>query len=145
MAVNLAQIPQLARNGNRLAEIAGVLVKYGLADWLAQLDVRVITRLMRKTPIRPITDAPPEARLRLALSELGTTFIKLGQMLSTRRDLVGTALADELAKLQSDAPADPFAATKATVEGELKHPLKVLFSAFDETPMASASIGQVHA
>jgi len=144
MAVNLAQIPQLARNGNRLAEIAGVLVKYGLADWLAKLDVRFITRLMRKTPIRPITDASPEARLRLALTELGTTFIKLGQMLSTRRDLIGPEQADELAKLQSNAPADPFAATKATVESELKRPLAELFANFEETPLASASIGQVH-
>ncbi len=144
MAVNLAQIPQLARNGNRLAEIAGVLVKYGLADWLAKLDLRFVTRLMRKTAIRPITDATPEARLRLALTELGTTFIKLGQMLSTRRDLIGSAQADELAKLQSNAPADPFEATKATVEAELKKPLGELFATFDETPLASASIGQVH-
>jgi ubiquinone biosynthesis protein len=144
MAVNLAQIPQLARNGNRLAEIAGVLAKYGLTDWLAKLDVRFITRLMRKTPVRPITDASPEARVRLALTELGTTFIKLGQMLSTRRDLVGPAQADELAKLQSNAPADPFEATKATVEAELKKPLGELFATFEQTPLASASIGQVH-
>jgi ubiquinone biosynthesis protein len=144
MAVNLAQIPQLARNGNRLAEIAGVLVKNGLADWLAKLDVRFITRLMRQSPIRPITDASPEARLRLALTELGTTFIKLGQMLSTRRDLIGPAQADELAKLQSNAPADTFEATKATVEAELKKPLAELFASFDETPLASASIGQAH-
>ncbi len=144
MAVNLAQIPQLARNGNRLAEIAGVMVKYGLADWLARLDMRFITRLMRKTPIRPITDASREARVRLALTELGTTFIKLGQMLSTRRDLIGPEQADELAKLQNNAPADPFEATKATVEAELRKPLGELFASFEETPLASASIGQVH-
>ncbi|MCU0705340.1 MAG: AarF/ABC1/UbiB kinase family protein [Fimbriiglobus sp.] len=144
MAVNLAQIPQLARNGNRLAEIAGVLAKYGLADWIARLDVRFLNRLMRTTPIRPITDAAPEARVRLALTELGTTFIKLGQMLSTRRDLVGPAQADELSKLQSNAPADPFLVTKATVEAELKKPLAELFATFEEAPLASASIGQVH-
>jgi ubiquinone biosynthesis protein len=144
MAVNLAQIPQLARNGNRLAEIAGVLVKYGLADWLARLDMRFLTRLMRRTPIQPITDASREARVRLALTELGTTFIKLGQMLSTRRDIIGPVQADELAKLQSNAPADPFEATKATVEAELGKPLAELFATFEETPLASASIGQVH-
>ena len=144
MAVNLARIPQLARNWNRLAEIAGVLAKYGLADWLAKLDVRFITRLMRRTAIRPITDATHEARVRLAMTELGTTFIKLGQMLSTRRDLVGAAQADELARLQADAPADPFAVTKGTVEAELKRPLGEVFASFDEAPLASASIGQVH-
>ena len=145
MAVNLATIPQLARNWNRLAEIAGVLLKYGLADWLAKLDVRFVTRLARRTPMRAYTDATAEARVRLAFGELGTTFIKLGQMLSTRRDLIGTAQADELAKLQSDAPADDFATTKATVEAELKRPLAEVFAEFNPVPLASASIGQVHA
>jgi ubiquinone biosynthesis protein len=75
-----------------------------------------VRRLVNRTSLGPITHISQEARVRLVLTELGTTFIKLGQMLSTRRDLVGTALADELARLQADVPADSFEVTKATVE-----------------------------
>ena len=144
MPIQLARVPQLARNWNRLVEIAGTLAKYGLADWLASLDSGFVRRLVRRTPIRPITEATHEARVRLALTDLGVTFIKLGQMLSTRRDLAGAALADELSRLQADAPADPFETTKATIESELKRPLSELFATFAETPLASASVGQVH-
>jgi ubiquinone biosynthesis protein len=144
MPVNLARIPQLARNWSRLVEIAGTLAKYGLADWLASLDSGFVRRLIRRTPIHPITETTHEARFRLALTELGTTFVKLGQVISTRRDLVGLKLADELSRLQSDTPADPFTITKTTIEKELGKPLTVLFTTFNETPLASASIGQVH-
>jgi ubiquinone biosynthesis protein len=144
MSVNLARIPQLARNWNRMVEIAGTLAKYGLADWLASLDNRFVNRLVRRTRIQPITKFTHEARIRLALTELGTTFIKLGQMLSTRRDLIGRKLADELSLLQSNAPADQFEITKATVEKELGKALNESFAHFEPIPMASASIGQVH-
>lgn len=144
MPVNLARVPQLARNWNRLVEIAVTLAKYGLADWLESLDSGFVRRIVRRTPIRPLAELTHEARVRLALTDLGTTFIKLGQMLSTRRDLVGLALADELTHLQSNAPADPFEVTKATIEAELRKPLADLFAEFDPLPLASASIGQVH-
>jgi len=144
MPIDLTRVPQLARNINRLADIAGTLAKYGLAGWLDRLDARFLRRWVRNTAISPLAAATPEARVRLALTELGTTFIKFGQMLSTRRDLVGTALANELAHLQANVPPDPFEVTKATVEAELGKPLAELFSKFDETPIASASIGQAH-
>jgi ubiquinone biosynthesis protein len=86
----------------------------------------------------------PEARIRLALAELGPTFVKLGQMLSTRPDLVGPALAAELTRLQHDVPADPFDTVRRIVESELRKPLDELFAGFDPVPLASASIGQVH-
>ena len=85
-----------------------------------------------------------ETRIRLAIEELGPTFIKLGQILSTRPDQVGMPLADELQKLQTDVPADDAESIRATIETELGAPLEALFVDFDPTPLASASIGQVH-
>ena len=142
--INLTDIPRLARSAGRLAEITRVLAKYGLADALARLDSRFVRRWTADTRVGRISSHSREARIRLVLTELGTTFIKLGQVLSTRRDLIGAALGDELARLQSQVPADPFAVTRATVEAELGKPLEELFATFDPEPLASASIGQVH-
>ena len=144
MAIDLMSIPQLARNLNRVGEIARISAKYGVAHGFDKLDRKFLRRWVSHTALAPLTEASYEARIRLALTELGTTFIKLGQMLSTRRDLVGPALADELSFLQSNVPADPFEVTKLTVEAELGLPLETLFARFDETALASASIGQVH-
>lgn len=142
--INLTDIPRLARSAGRLAEIARVLAKYGLADALARLDYRFVRRWTAGTELDRLSTRPREVRIRLALTELGTTFIKFGQVLSTRRDLIGPALGDELAQLQSHVPADPFAVTRATVEAELGKPLEELFKGFEPEPVASASIGQVH-
>src|SRR3954470_21361058 len=122
MRLDFTAIPQLARNAARLAEIVRVLAKYGLADWLARLDSAFVRRWAGGTGVVKLSGVAPEVRVRLALTELGTTFIKFGQVLSTRRDLVGVALADELSHLQRNVPADPFAATKETIEAELKRP-----------------------
>jgi ubiquinone biosynthesis protein len=91
-----------------------------------------------------IADLATPVRIRLALSELGTTFIKFGQMLSTRPDLVGPDVAAELAHLQSQTPPDPPGAAEATIEKELGSAPSALFASFDSTPFASASIAQVH-
>lgn len=142
--INFTDIPRLARSAGRLADITRTLAKYGLADAIARLDSRFVRRLTRNTRVGQLSADTREARIRLALTELGTTFIKFGQVLSTRRDLIGPALAEELAQLQSRVPADPFAVTRATVEAELGKPLEALFKAFEPEPLASASIGQVH-
>jgi ubiquinone biosynthesis protein len=144
MALDLTKVPQLARNFNRLVEIARILARYGLADWISRLDARFLTKWVGRKSVRPLTEVSHEARVRLALTELGTTFIKLGQMLSTRRDLVGPAMANELSRLQANVPADPFAVTRRTIEAELGKPIKELFARFEEVPFASASIGQAH-
>jgi len=144
LPIDLTAIPQLARNLNRVAEIAGILVKYGLADWLDRLDAKFLRRWVKNTSLETLAGVSHETRIRLAFTELGTTFVKLGQMLSTRRDLVGPKLADELAKLQSELPADEFTVVQATVERELGKPLAELFVTFEPKPMASASIGQAH-
>jgi ubiquinone biosynthesis protein len=142
--LDLTAIPQLARNLTRLAEIARTLARYGLGGWLARLDYRFVRGVASGIGLRGVFELSHEARVRLALTELGTTFIKLGQVLSTRRDLIGPALADELSQLQANVPADPFPVTKATIETELGRPLVELFPEFEPTPLASASIGQVH-
>lgn len=83
--------------------------------------------------------------LRLALTELGTTFVKLGQILSTRPDLVPPSYASELAKLQDQAAPVPFPQIRDAIESDLGIPLERAFERLDETPVASASIGQAHA
>ena len=78
------------------------------------------------------------------MTELGPTFIKLGQMLSTRADMIGPAMAQELSSLQSGTPADPSDAVRKIIEVELQQPISEMFDDFNEVPLASASIGQVH-
>ena len=88
---------------------------------------------------------PRGARLRLALIELGPIFVKAGQILSTRRDLLPADIADELALLQDRVPPFPGAQARAMIESALGAPVATLYKSFDETPLASASIAQVHA
>ncbi len=142
--MNITSLPQLARNANRLREIATILSKYGLADWISRLNVGFAKGLFKAPDGQGLGHLSHETRIRLALSELGTTFIKVGQILSTRPDLVGPELAQELTKLQEDVRADPPDVVRATVERELGAPLEELFGQFDEKPIASGSIGQVH-
>lgn len=94
---------------------------------------------------RSISDMTPAERLREAFTELGTTFIKLGQVLSTRPDVVGDEVAEELTKLQADVPADPPEVARETIVAELGKPPEQIFAEFTPTAMASASIAQVHA
>lgn len=144
MKRTLGSIPQLYRNVRRWAEIIGVLSRYGLADWLGRLNVDMVREWLRASEGDIIADVSKPVRVRLALTELGPTFIKFGQMLSTRPDVVGPEIADELSKLQSDTPADSFDDVKATVEEQQGQPLNQIFAEFSEQPIASASIGQVH-
>src|SRR6476659_2418486 len=120
--IDLTSIPRLARSLGRFVEITRTLAKYGLADALGRLDYRFVTRWTRGTELARLSNETREVRIRLALTELGTTFIKFGQVLSTRRDLIGSGLSTELTKLQSEIPADAFAVTRATVEKELGRP-----------------------
>ena len=132
----------------RLARIYRVLARYRL-DSLIDTErlPRGLRLAVRWAPWRlwPQGDLARGERLRRALEDLGPVFIKFGQMLSTRRDLMPTDIADELAKLQDDVP--PFASEDAValVESALGAPLPQLFAEFDRTPMASASVAQVHA
>jgi ubiquinone biosynthesis protein len=141
---SLASIPHFARNARRFKEIAGVLAKYGLAEFLAATDPAFLKDHLVSPAGTSLTSLRREERLRLALTELGATGIKLGQILSTRTDLVGPDVAAELAKLRADTRPDPPEVVRATVTAALGAPPEALFAVFEPTPIASASIGQVH-
>jgi ubiquinone biosynthesis protein len=132
----------------RAARIGRVLLRYRLDALLDDTPAERWLKLMR--PFVPRATAEVEAmprgvRLRMALQELGPIFVKFGQILSTRRDLVPPDVADELALLQDRvAPFDGEAA-RGIVEQALGRPVSEAFTAFDTTPLASASIAQVHA
>jgi ubiquinone biosynthesis protein len=137
-------LTRLERNVHRVGEIVGVLAKYGLADWVKGLNYSWIQDRIQSVDGQHIPDLKVEERVRLAFTELGTTFMKLGQVLSTRPDLVGPEMARELAHLQTAAPADPPDTVRATIEAEFGKPVSSLFAQFEDTPLASASIAQVH-
>jgi ubiquinone biosynthesis protein len=142
--MRIRTIPQVYRNVNRWREILSILSKYGLAGWLSRLDFAFAKGLIKNRQGQALADTGRETRIRLALEELGPTFIKLGQIMSTRPDIVGAELAEELEKLQTKVPPDPPSAVSELVEEELGRPLAEVFAEFSETPVASASIGQVH-
>jgi ubiquinone biosynthesis protein len=135
---------QLSRHARRVGEVTGILAKYGLADWLSSSSFELPKKFFTNSDGERLTDQSRVTRIRMAVSELGTTYIKLGQMLSTRGDLVGWELAEELTKLQTDVRPDPAEVAKATVAAELHQSVDDLFAHFEPEPMASASIGQVH-
>src|SRR3984885_1654987 len=128
----------------RASEVARVFVKYGLAQWLKGTEWEPARRMLTSHAGETLTDQPFAVRVRMALTDLGTTFVKLGQVLSTRPDLVGPEVAHELSHLQSGTPADAPEVAVATVEKELARPIAECFLEFDRIAMASASIGQVH-
>jgi ubiquinone biosynthesis protein len=142
--IHVRSIPHIYRNVRRWTEIVSVLSKYGLADWLAQTNIDFIKDRLKDRGGDSLARLTREARIRLTLTELGPTFIKLGQILSMRPDLVGKELADELKQLQTSTRADPPDVVRKTVETELGEPLDELFAEFELVPIASASIGQVH-
>ncbi len=142
--MKITAIPQLYRNVNRWGEILTILSKYGLADWLSRFRLEITKGWLKDRNGAALARHSRETRIRLALTELGPTFIKLGQILSTRPDLVGVELADELGQLQTDVTADPPEVVREIIEEELGLPIAELFAEFDDVPLASASIGQVH-
>lgn len=142
--MRISAIPQLYRNVNRWGEILSVLSKYGLANWVARFDWDFAKRFFKDPDGELLARHRPEARIRLAMIELGPTFVKLGQILSTRADLVGVDLATELRQLQDAVRPDPPDVVRATIESELGRNIEAIFAEFSDQPIASASIGQVH-
>ncbi len=132
---------------SRLRHIHRVLNRHGLDEFIPLDRVPAALRLLIRTGGR-ISDQnkaiPRGERLRSALEDLGPIFVKFGQTLSTRRDLLPDDIAEELVKLQDRVPPFPGEAAKATIEAALSAPIDALFAHFDETPLASASVAQVH-
>lgn len=142
--MKIEPLARLERHAKRLGEIAAVLGKYGLADLFGGFDYPWLNNRLRSADGQVLSDLTTPARVRMAMTELGTTFIKLGQMLSTRPDLVGAEMAAELAELQSNVPAEPVESARAILLEDLGQPAEELFAEFDDTPLAAASIAQVY-
>ena len=133
----------------RLLEIQRVLLRHGLDDYVRATHLyRPLRFLFFLSPLvwfERRRGASRGARLRLALQELGPIFVKFGQAVSTRRDLLPPDIADELAMLQDRVPPFPGSTARALIEQAYGRPLAEVFESFDETPLAAASIAQVHA
>ncbi len=128
-----------------MSEIAQVAVRHGFGYFFAR---NKLTDLLPWRESLPESDGSPSERgqrLREMLDELGPTFVKFGQLLSTRPDIVPPDIIVELRKLQDEVTPVPFSQVREVVEQELGQPIERLFLEFDETPIAAASIGQVHA
>jgi ubiquinone biosynthesis protein len=133
------------RTLKRILGIQRVLVKYGLDDVIKETHLlRPLRFFFHVLPRRRNTSAPLGERIRLALEELGPIFVKFGQAISTRRDLLPPDIADELAKLQDMVPPFPAEEAIEILNGAYGEPVERVFKRFDVAPFAAASIAQVH-
>jgi ubiquinone biosynthesis protein len=129
----------------RFARILHVALRYGLDDFLLGHErVRWIRPVLGRVAFWRDTQSPRAVRLRLALERLGPIFVKFGQVLSTRRDLLPADIADELALLQDRVPPFAWDDVHATLERTYGKPVGEVFRAFEREPVASASVAQVH-
>ena len=129
----------------RLAFIVVTVLRFGLDEVaLSAFRQGWVRALVRLVTLGRRLDRPRGERLRQGLERLGPIFVKFGQVLSTRRDLIPLDVADELAKLQDRVPPFPAAQSKALVEKAFGRPIGDVFARFDAEPVASASIAQVH-
>jgi len=136
------------RNLNRYRQILAILFKYGFGDLIESLKIdqyiEIGLQLISKDRRNRFEKLSRAERVRMAFEELGPTYVKFGQVLSTRPDLIPVDFTEELSKLQDKVPPFSFDAAKKTIESAFAKPLEELYPSFDETPFASASIGQVH-
>lgn len=144
------QLAHQLRNLGRYRQILSVLIKYGFADFVRHTGLSaVVSRSLGILGNRGRSEADfiqqsRETRLRLAIEELGPTFIKLGQVLSTRRDLVPDEVAEEFEKLQSGCPVVPFEEIKKQLDREFAGRVGEIFQSIEEKPIAAASMAQAH-
>ncbi len=147
--LTFSRINRNIRSIRRYRNILGILIKYGFGHVVEQLNINYYLELGRKivtlgSPPKEIERLTQPERLRLAMEELGPTFIKLGQILSTRPDVLPREYVEEFGKLQDKIPSIPLAEVLQQVEAELGATTAEIFAEFSETPLAAASIAQVH-
>lgn len=145
--MNIWELPlgQQIQELNRLRNIAEILARNGLSALLEQTELgRFLPRSRRKHEAQAVERLSLAERVRRTLEELGPTYIKLGQLLSGRGDLLPPGFAEELTKLLDAAPAFPYEKVVEQIERELGGPPEKVFASFEREPIAAASIGQVH-
>ncbi|HBT96356.1 MAG TPA: ABC transporter [Desulfobulbaceae bacterium] len=144
----LGAISRTYRHLNRYQQVLRILFKYGFGDLVGRLHIAEYLEgglhMFKGGLKQPLTSLSRPERLRMAFEELGPTFIKLGQLLSTRPDLIPADFLHELAKLQDTAPPFPLAAVRAILIENLGRPPEEIFQSFDDEPIAAASMAQVH-
>lgn len=137
-----------ARDLGRLHEIAAVFVRHGLGDLVRRLGLADALeragQMLNRDHAANLARLEPPVQVRLALEELGPAFVKLGQVLAGRADLLGPAWIAELERLHSRVPAVPFEALRAQLREDLGGEPEDVFARFDPEPLAGASIAQVH-
>lgn len=133
----------LLANSDRVSEIVGTLARYGYSSWAVGVpdQYRAVVSRFAEQDLLDLSDGE---RLSRACLELGVTFIKIGQVLSTRSDIVGPEVAREMAQLQSNVPPDAPAVVRQTIRDDLGTDIDELVASFDDEPLGSASIAQVH-
>lgn len=132
-----------ARNLHRLLTIARVLARHDALE-VVDLPIAALASKMLRLGRAPSHEGRPGQRLAAALTELGPTFIKLGQALSTRADLLGDEMTADLSELQDRLAPFPASLARAIIEEDLDQPLSQAYASFDDVPVAAASIAQVH-
>jgi len=128
----------------RFLKIIFVIIKYRLDEFFKSKIILVIQLIFYPLRILQIKKLNRSVRLRLALETLGPIFVKFGQMLSTRRDLIPTDIANELSKLQDRVPPFSFSKVEAIIKESYGKPINIIFKKFSKEPIASASVAQVH-
>ena len=136
------------RNFSRYRQILSILFRYGFDDLVEKLKIdqyiEIGPQKISRSKRENVEKLSRAERLRLLFEELGPTFIKFAQILSTRPDIIPADVIKELEKLQDEVPPFPCAEAREMIENELGDSIDNVFSSFDETPLASASIAQVH-
>src|SRR2546425_7645966 len=140
----MAQAPQKTRNLGRLSEIAQVAVRHGFGYFFETHRLTDLLPWGQRPSLHPSAASNRGVHLREMLDELGPTFVKFGQLLSTRPDIVPPDIIVELRGLQDDVRPFPFEQAERVIEEDLGNSIDRLFLDFDPVPVAAASIGQVH-